>query len=293
MSNEIGEFLKSLRKMRGLTLVQLEKISAVSNSYISQVENGHFKPSPDVLAKLSKALNANFFDLMVKAGYISTETKRDSMDKDFVTNMISQLSFDNKKAFISYFDLNYNKGVLFPSSRFEKQELKMKELKELGDIEELTESTITDFLITNFNILADMGDFLRLLRIHRGLTIDELADKLNVDRDEYVNSENNLDSFYALIHHYSEQIGAILNVGDFSKWYSEQKFSAPKDKVVVNDDESFGEKRSMKEETNKTEETFHIENIFSLKNLSINNRLLTNTEKEKALQILKLIFEES
>ncbi|MFN0312457.1 helix-turn-helix domain-containing protein [Kurthia sp. ISK08] len=36
--------------------------------------------------------------------------------------------------------------------------------------------------------------------------------------------------------------------------------------------------------------TFDLENIFSLENISINNKVLSHEEKERALQILKLIF---
>lgn len=91
LKNDIGEYIKSLKKSLGLTLMQLEKKSNVSNSYISQLENGHFKPSPDVLNRLSKALQTDFFDLMVRAGYMSVQSKEDSLNKNFVPNMINQL----------------------------------------------------------------------------------------------------------------------------------------------------------------------------------------------------------
>lgn len=71
--NEIGSYLRNLRKMRGLTLVQLQEKSGVSNSYISQIENGQFQPSPDILKKLSVPLEISVFDLLKEAGYYSDE----------------------------------------------------------------------------------------------------------------------------------------------------------------------------------------------------------------------------
>lgn len=73
VTKNIGEFLKSLRKSKGMTLIQLQEESGVSNSYLSQIENGKFKPSSDVLKKLSKPLNVPYFELMYRAGYIPEE----------------------------------------------------------------------------------------------------------------------------------------------------------------------------------------------------------------------------
>jgi transcriptional regulator with XRE-family HTH domain len=67
---EFGIYLKSLRKEKKLTIVELSKLSAVSHPYISQIENGQFKPSPDVLEKLADPLGVDHSELMIRAGYV-------------------------------------------------------------------------------------------------------------------------------------------------------------------------------------------------------------------------------
>lgn len=73
MSEEIGKYLRSLRKARGLTLTELSAMSGVSHPYISQIENGKFIPSPEILDKLSKPLGVTHAELMVKAGHVKYE----------------------------------------------------------------------------------------------------------------------------------------------------------------------------------------------------------------------------
>lgn len=67
---EFGRFIKNLRDQAGLTLRQLERSSGVSNSYLSQLENGKKGfPSPDILEKLASPLKVSYTELMDKAGY--------------------------------------------------------------------------------------------------------------------------------------------------------------------------------------------------------------------------------
>lgn len=70
-ANEFGKYIRKLRNDRELTIRQLELYSSVSNSYLSQLENGKRGiPSPDILKKLSKGLKHPYNDLLEKAGYI-------------------------------------------------------------------------------------------------------------------------------------------------------------------------------------------------------------------------------
>jgi transcriptional regulator with XRE-family HTH domain len=66
-----GIYLRDLRRARRLTLREVEERSSVSNSYLSQVENGHIRqPSPHVLQKLAEAYGVAYEHLMMRAGYI-------------------------------------------------------------------------------------------------------------------------------------------------------------------------------------------------------------------------------
>lgn len=52
----IGKRIRFARKQNNLTLMQLEKKSRLSNSFISLLENGKRDPSVQTLVKLSRAL---------------------------------------------------------------------------------------------------------------------------------------------------------------------------------------------------------------------------------------------
>ncbi|RSN76246.1 helix-turn-helix domain-containing protein [Candidatus Methanodesulfokora washburnensis] len=56
-----GQKLKQLRIQKGLTQQQLaERLGYKTNSYISDVESGHFIPSREKLKKIAKALDVPF-----------------------------------------------------------------------------------------------------------------------------------------------------------------------------------------------------------------------------------------
>jgi len=56
-----GQKLRQLRIKKGLTQQQLaEKLGYKTNSYISDVESGHFIPSREKLKKIAKALDVPF-----------------------------------------------------------------------------------------------------------------------------------------------------------------------------------------------------------------------------------------
>ncbi len=67
----LGTYLRELRRARRLTLREVEEKSTVSNSYLSQVENGRIlQPSPHVLQNLAAAYDVPYEHLMARAGYI-------------------------------------------------------------------------------------------------------------------------------------------------------------------------------------------------------------------------------
>lgn len=65
--------LADLRRAKGLSLRDVEEATgrAVSNAYLSQLENGKIqKPSPNVLHSLSSVYLVPYETLMEKAGYL-------------------------------------------------------------------------------------------------------------------------------------------------------------------------------------------------------------------------------
>jgi transcriptional regulator with XRE-family HTH domain len=59
-----GQKLRKLREKKGLTQQQLaERLGYKTNSYISDVESGHFIPSREKLKKIARALEVPFKEI--------------------------------------------------------------------------------------------------------------------------------------------------------------------------------------------------------------------------------------
>jgi len=70
MNQELGEYLKQIRKDRKLTLRAVEERTGISNAYISQVEGGKIvKPSPSALHRLAECYGVSYKHLMELAGH--------------------------------------------------------------------------------------------------------------------------------------------------------------------------------------------------------------------------------
>jgi len=65
------EILKTLRDRAGLTLRQVEQMTGISNSYLSQLETGKInRPSAQALYILAKLYNYGIEDLLVESGLV-------------------------------------------------------------------------------------------------------------------------------------------------------------------------------------------------------------------------------
>jgi transcriptional regulator with XRE-family HTH domain len=83
-----GNYMRRLRKARGLTLKQVESQAKVSNAYISQIERGlRNPPHPDILKRLAKTYDVEHRELLVVAGYLEDDSpeaaKRRTLEKAF------------------------------------------------------------------------------------------------------------------------------------------------------------------------------------------------------------------
>jgi SOS regulatory protein LexA len=86
MPQKFAAYLKELRKERGLSIRQLEKLSGVSNAYISLLENGKKGfPSPEILKKIHEPLGVSYDELMEKAGYISPALRKEILPETVQT----------------------------------------------------------------------------------------------------------------------------------------------------------------------------------------------------------------
>lgn len=68
----IGEKIKSLRKERKLTQVELSKIANISRSYLADIENDRYNPSIETLKSIANGLSVSLSDI------ISDETNKNN-----------------------------------------------------------------------------------------------------------------------------------------------------------------------------------------------------------------------
>lgn len=79
------DFVKTKRTIKGLSTYKLATLLSVSQSYLSQLENGRKDkpPSPEIIRKMSNALEIDYFELMRLAGYMNpTDSLTDNTGSD-------------------------------------------------------------------------------------------------------------------------------------------------------------------------------------------------------------------
>jgi len=121
----ISEYLKKLREDKGCSINQLALYSGVSAAHISRIERGLREASPDILEKLSKSLGVSHEELMVKAGYISSDRKH-TYTSDELTKLVPN---EYKELFE-----DQNIGYVKFAQDMMKEEIDINTLKELIDI---------------------------------------------------------------------------------------------------------------------------------------------------------------
>lgn len=66
-----GEYIKSIRSDRNLTLRELSEITGISHTQINRLESGiQKKPRPETIKKLADGLSVEYSHLMKIAGYM-------------------------------------------------------------------------------------------------------------------------------------------------------------------------------------------------------------------------------
>lgn len=103
--SELGSVLADLRKAKGLTLRQVEEATgrAVSNAYLSQLENGKIsKPSPNVLHSLAEVYVVPYEGLMEKAGYLLPSQGGPRKRKRLAIFAIDDLTAEEEEELLKY-----------------------------------------------------------------------------------------------------------------------------------------------------------------------------------------------
>ena len=75
---DIGHMLKRLRGETSLRGVQ--RLTGVSNAYLSQIEKGDRHPGPKLLRRLAALYGVNIQELLKKAGYLDKDEEEAEVD---------------------------------------------------------------------------------------------------------------------------------------------------------------------------------------------------------------------
>jgi transcriptional regulator with XRE-family HTH domain len=103
--NELGALLADLRTAKGLSLREVEEAAdkAVSNAYLSQLENGKIKkPSPNVLHCLAEVYVVPYEALMERAGYLLPSEDGDGHRKRLAAFAIDDLTAEEEEELLKY-----------------------------------------------------------------------------------------------------------------------------------------------------------------------------------------------
>lgn len=247
---EFGEYLKKLRKNKGLTMKQFGESVDLSQPYLSQIESGQRGiPSPDILKKLSEGLGVEYTKLMEEAGYI----EEPPTDLERIDNMIQvvqsklRLCLEQKEAIIHEF------GKLARDDEVNDPE----EFKRLISIRNNNDKFIDAWE-------NSLNEFLKLRAI---VEKKQVVENLTMTIHDLINPKVELE----------------FETPDLSKMKIPQPTN--KDTNLPYAFESF---------LKNTHEKVYIENLFSTENeLYLNGKRLSDKEKERAIQILNLAFDDT
>ncbi len=102
---ELGPVLAALRMAKGLSLREVEEATdkAVSNAYLSQLENGKIKkPSPNVLHCLAATYAVPYEALMEKAGYLLPAESDGGSRQRLAAFAIDDLTAEEEEELLKY-----------------------------------------------------------------------------------------------------------------------------------------------------------------------------------------------
>jgi transcriptional regulator with XRE-family HTH domain len=70
MLRAFGDFVRAQRRLAQVSQRNLAKMSGVSDSYLSQIERGNYRPSPQVVKALAQAFGLEPRQLYMMLGFI-------------------------------------------------------------------------------------------------------------------------------------------------------------------------------------------------------------------------------
>jgi len=94
-----GEFVRAQRKLAQVSQRHLAKMSGVSDSYLSQLERGNYRPSPQVVKALAQAFGLEPRQLFMMLGFMDDEDTG-SLSVEHAIALDDRLTSDQKESLI-------------------------------------------------------------------------------------------------------------------------------------------------------------------------------------------------
>jgi transcriptional regulator with XRE-family HTH domain len=95
-----GEFVKAQRQLAQVSLRNLAKMSGVSDSYLSQIERGNYRPSPQVVKALAQAFGLKPEQLYTMLGFMDEAGQDNTTSVEQAIQLDSRLEPAQKEALI-------------------------------------------------------------------------------------------------------------------------------------------------------------------------------------------------
>src|SRR4051812_37482161 len=103
LAQAFGEFLRAQRKLANISQRQLAGISGVSDSYLSQMERGMYRPSPEVMKAIAKAFNMSPAVIYAQFGLLDDEDEGGSAGVEEAIQRDPRLKDEHKQALLSMY----------------------------------------------------------------------------------------------------------------------------------------------------------------------------------------------
>ena len=95
-----GEFVKAQRRLAQVSQRNLARMSGVSDSYLSQIERGNYRPSPQVVKALAQAFGLKPEQLYTMLGFMDNEKDHSPPTVEQAIQLDSKLEPAQKDALI-------------------------------------------------------------------------------------------------------------------------------------------------------------------------------------------------
>ena len=99
---DLGDFIRTQRRLAHLSLRQLSEIADVSNAYLSQLERGLYRPSAHVLKSIADALELSAEELYRRAGLLADDDIP-AADVEAAIRLDDSLTPEQKEALIGVY----------------------------------------------------------------------------------------------------------------------------------------------------------------------------------------------